>query len=109
MTAPSLTATMYTLSIPASSSLPSISAFLRPGIWHVEISGHDHGGSERQTVKRKPRRRRRACGLGKGGGESGGEGGREGGGGLEEGGGVRTWHVDQVGVKAPGSVTQSVF
>ena len=22
---------------------------------------------------------------------------------------LRTWHVDQVGVKAPGSVTQSVF
>ena len=46
MTAASLTQKTYTLSIPASSSLPSISAFLRPGIWHVDQVGVKAPGSE---------------------------------------------------------------
>merc|ERR1719149_219500 len=45
ITAPSLTQTTYTLSIPASSSRPSISAFLSPGTWHVDQVGVKAPGS----------------------------------------------------------------
>ena len=45
ITAPSFTHTTYTMSMPASSRRPSISAALRPGTWHVDQVGVNAPGS----------------------------------------------------------------